>query len=88
MEREVGGCDWGCAAVARARFCLRRESETATSRLEEIGKDTTGYVVRLPFRGGFYLLLDEQTPRSYIHMQEPDNLEYKHGQSSRCSLCS
>lgn len=48
MEGEVGGCDWGCAAVARASFYIRRKSETATSKLEEIGRDTTGYVCTSP----------------------------------------
>ena len=27
MEGEAGGCHWGCAAVARAKVCLRQDLE-------------------------------------------------------------
>lgn len=97
MEGEAGGCDWGCAAVARAKFYLMRDLERPLQNWKELGEILLDMYVRppppLPFRGEFYLVLDDQAPRPYIHMQKPDDALlysniYKHGQSSRCSLCS
>lgn len=49
MEGEVGGCDWGCAAVERIRFCLMRDLEgkyrMATSTLKRLGDILLGMYV-------------------------------------------
>ena len=62
MEGEVGDCDWGCAAIARASFYIRRESETDTSKLKEIGREYYWNCMYAPpasfhFRGELNLLL-------------------------------
>lgn len=66
---------------------LEGEYGTVASKLEEKWRYTTGYLPPPPFRGEFYLVIDDQAPRSYLHMQKPDNAlyipnTYKHGQPS------
>lgn len=74
MEGQVGGCDWRCAAVARARFCVRQDLKQPLQNWMRLGDILLNMYVRpsppLPFRGEFYLVLDDQALRSYIHVQK------------------